>query len=99
MSDRAEGAIADAGETVQRGLNQVADTKDQAARFIRDRPIFAALIALGIGYLLGKIIWVIVRANAADRLLAAVYSAERKRHRATLKDLWRTEAGGGGEKM
>jgi hypothetical protein len=56
MSDRAEGAIADAGETVQRGLNQVADTKDQAARFIRDRPIFAALIALGIGYLLGKII-------------------------------------------
>jgi ElaB/YqjD/DUF883 family membrane-anchored ribosome-binding protein len=56
MSDRAEGAIADAGETVQRGLNQAADAKDQAARFIRDRPISAALIALGIGYLLGKII-------------------------------------------
>lgn len=55
MSDKAEGAVADAGQTVQKGLNQASDTKDEVTRFIRDNPICAALIAVGIGYLLGKI--------------------------------------------
>jgi CheY-like chemotaxis protein len=55
MSDRAEGAVADAGETVQRTLNQAGDAQDQLIRTIRDNPLSAVLIAVGIGYLLGKI--------------------------------------------
>ncbi|HEY4042599.1 MAG TPA: hypothetical protein VGM32_12250 [Rhodopila sp.] len=56
MSDQAEGAVADAGRAVQRGLNQAGDAKDQLTQFIRDNPITAALLAVGIGYVLGKII-------------------------------------------
>jgi ElaB/YqjD/DUF883 family membrane-anchored ribosome-binding protein len=55
MSEQAQGTVADAGQTVQKGLNQAAGAKDQLARFIRDNPISAALIAVGIGYLLGKL--------------------------------------------
>ncbi len=55
MSSQAQGAVADAGQTVQRGLNQAGEAKDQLSEFIRDYPIGAALIAVGIGYLLGKI--------------------------------------------
>jgi ElaB/YqjD/DUF883 family membrane-anchored ribosome-binding protein len=55
MSERAEGTIADAGETVQRKLNQTGEAQEQLVEFIRDNPISAALIALGIGYVLGKI--------------------------------------------
>lgn len=55
MSGQAEGTVADAGRTVQRGLNQAGETKDQLSQFIRDNPISAALVALGIGFLLGKI--------------------------------------------
>jgi hypothetical protein len=50
------GAVADAGKTVQRGINQAGDVQNQLADFIRERPITAALLAVGIGYLLGKII-------------------------------------------
>ena len=55
MSDHVQGAVADAGQTVQRGLNQAGEAKDQLSGFIRDYPICAALIAVGVGYLLGKI--------------------------------------------
>ena len=55
MSGQAEGAVADAGQTVQRGLNQAGEARDQLSEFIRDNPITAALIAIGIGYVLGKI--------------------------------------------
>ena len=56
MSDQAEGAIADAGRKVQQGLNQAGEAQDQLAELIRENPISAALLAVGIGYLLGKII-------------------------------------------
>jgi ElaB/YqjD/DUF883 family membrane-anchored ribosome-binding protein len=56
MNEQAEKVGADAGEAVQRGLNQAGETKDQLSHYIRDNPIFAALVAVGIGYLLGKII-------------------------------------------
>jgi len=36
MSDQARGTVADAGQTVQRGLNQAGETKDQLSEFIRD---------------------------------------------------------------
>ncbi len=55
MSDQAQGTIADAGQTVQRGINQAADAKDQLTQYILDRPIPAVVIALALGYLLGKI--------------------------------------------
>jgi hypothetical protein len=55
MSERAEGTVANAGETVQRKLNQAGEAQEQLVEFIRDNPISAALIALGIGYVLGKI--------------------------------------------
>jgi hypothetical protein len=41
---------------VQKGLNQAGEAQDQLAELIRENPISAALLALGIGYLLGKII-------------------------------------------
>jgi hypothetical protein len=56
MSDRPEGTVADAGEAVQRKINQASDAHDQIETFIRNNPMTAALIALGIGYVLGKII-------------------------------------------
>jgi ElaB/YqjD/DUF883 family membrane-anchored ribosome-binding protein len=56
MNEQAEKVVADAGEAVQRGLNQAEETKDQLSQYIRDNPIPAALVAVGIGYLLGKII-------------------------------------------
>jgi ElaB/YqjD/DUF883 family membrane-anchored ribosome-binding protein len=56
MSDPTQGTAADAGQTVQKGINQVCDAQEQVATFIRDNPISAALIAVGIGYLLGKIL-------------------------------------------
>lgn len=55
MSDRPEGTVADAGEAVQRKINQASDAHDQIETFIRNNPMTAALIALGIGYVLGKI--------------------------------------------
>jgi hypothetical protein len=55
-SDTVQGPVADAGRTVQRGLNQAGDAKDELSAFIRANPIGAALLAVGIGYLLGKII-------------------------------------------
>jgi hypothetical protein len=56
MSDRPQGAVIDAGETVQRKINQASDAHDQIVTFIRDNPMTAALIAVGIGYVLGKIV-------------------------------------------
>jgi ElaB/YqjD/DUF883 family membrane-anchored ribosome-binding protein len=56
MSDRPEGPIADAGETVQRTINQAVEAQDQLTQLIRERPISAVLIAVGLGYVLGKII-------------------------------------------
>ena len=55
MSDRTEGAIADAGEAVQRQVNRADEAISQAVTFIRDRPITSVLIAIGLGYLLGKV--------------------------------------------
>jgi ElaB/YqjD/DUF883 family membrane-anchored ribosome-binding protein len=56
MSDRAEGAVADTGEAIQRHINSVDEAADQLTDFIREHPICAVLAAMGIGYLLGKII-------------------------------------------
>lgn len=54
MSDKAQGPVSDAGQTVQQGINQAADAKDVLVEFIRENPIPAALIAVCIGYILGK---------------------------------------------
>jgi hypothetical protein len=55
VSDRPEGTVADVGDAVQRKINAAGDTQDQIVDFIKENPITAALIALGIGYLLAKI--------------------------------------------
>jgi hypothetical protein len=55
MSDRPEGTVADTGEAIQRKINQASDAHDQIETFIRNNPMTAVLIALGIGYVLGKI--------------------------------------------
>ena len=55
MSDNTAGAVADAGRTVQGRLNQADDAKDQLTDFIRENPISAAILAVGLGYILGKI--------------------------------------------
>ena len=55
MSDNSAGAVADAGRTVQRRLNQADDAKDQLTQFIREYPISAAILAVGVGYVLGKV--------------------------------------------
>ncbi|HEX3753537.1 MAG TPA: hypothetical protein VHV26_00540 [Rhizomicrobium sp.] len=56
MSDPTQGAAADAGQAVQTGINQICDAQDRLVTFIRDNPLSAALVAVGIGYLLGKIL-------------------------------------------
>jgi hypothetical protein len=56
MSDKAEGAAANAGATVQEKLDQAGEAQDQLVQFIRDNPVSAALVFFGIGYVLGKII-------------------------------------------
>jgi hypothetical protein len=56
MSDKAEGVAASAGGTVQEKLNQAGEAQDQLVQFIRDNPMSAALVFVGIGYVLGKII-------------------------------------------
>jgi hypothetical protein len=55
MSGRPEGTVADVGEAVQRKINQAGEAQDQIVEFIRHNPITAALLAMGIGYVLGKI--------------------------------------------
>jgi ElaB/YqjD/DUF883 family membrane-anchored ribosome-binding protein len=55
IDDRAEGTIADAGEAVQRQVNRADEAVDEVATFVRTRPITALLIAVGVGYILGKI--------------------------------------------
>ena len=56
MSDRVEGTGADTGEAVQRHVNQADEAADQLIQFIRERPITAVLMAIGVGYLLAKIL-------------------------------------------
>jgi ElaB/YqjD/DUF883 family membrane-anchored ribosome-binding protein len=56
MSDRAEGTVADTGEAIQRHVNQADEAADQLIHFIRERPITAVLIAMGVGYLLAKVL-------------------------------------------
>jgi hypothetical protein len=56
MSDPTQGTAADAGQAAQTGINQICDAQEQLVTFIRDNPISAALLAVGIGYLLGKIL-------------------------------------------
>ena len=56
MSDQTEGIVADAGQTAQKRLNQASDAKEQLSQVIRDNPLAAMLVAIGVGYVLGKII-------------------------------------------
>jgi ElaB/YqjD/DUF883 family membrane-anchored ribosome-binding protein len=56
MSDRAEGTVADTGEAIQRHVNQADEAADQLIQFIYERPIVAVLMAMGVGYLLAKIL-------------------------------------------
>src|ERR1700722_18624894 len=56
MSDRAEGTVADTGEAIQRHINRADEAADQLTQFIRERPITAVLMAMGVGYLLAKIL-------------------------------------------
>ena len=55
MSDRPEGTVADVSEAVQQKINQASEAHDQIETFIRNNPMTAVLIAVGIGYVLGKI--------------------------------------------
>jgi hypothetical protein len=48
--------VADAGATVQEKLNQAGEAQDQLVQFIQTNPICAALVFLGVGYVLGKIL-------------------------------------------
>jgi ElaB/YqjD/DUF883 family membrane-anchored ribosome-binding protein len=55
MSDRPEGTVADVGEPDQRKIKQASEAHDQIETFIRNNPMTAVLIAVGIGHVLGKI--------------------------------------------
>ena len=56
MSDHPEGSVADVGNAVQRKINAAGDAQDQIVEFIKENPITSTLIALGVGYILGKVI-------------------------------------------
>jgi len=51
----AAGPIADAGEAVQRRINQADQMTTQVTDFVRQRPFTSVLIGAAVGYLLGKI--------------------------------------------
>jgi len=51
----ATGPIADAGEAVQRRINQADQMTSQVTDFVHQRPFTAVLIGVAVGYLLGKI--------------------------------------------
>jgi hypothetical protein len=53
LSDKAEGAVADAGATVQEKLNQAGEKQDQLVQFVQQNPISPPFF-LGMGYFLGK---------------------------------------------
>jgi ElaB/YqjD/DUF883 family membrane-anchored ribosome-binding protein len=53
MSDDMQRAAAATGETIQQ---KAAETQDVIETYVRENPMMAALMALGIGYVLGKII-------------------------------------------
>jgi hypothetical protein len=84
MSDKAEGAVADAGATVQKKLNQAGEAQDQLVQFIQDNPISAALVFIGIGYVLGKIIWgyatlILLGVNLVLAAISAYWPRDRRR--------------------
>ena len=54
MSGEAQGIVSDAGDAVQRKINQASDTQGQIVEYHPASPITATLIAVGIGYVLGK---------------------------------------------
>ncbi len=56
VSDQTEGAVADAGRAAQQGLNQAGEATEQLSQAIRHNPLAAVLVAIGIGYVLGKIV-------------------------------------------
>jgi hypothetical protein len=56
VSDQPAGTVADVGNAVQRKINAAGDAQEQIVEFIKENPITAALLALGIGYVLAKII-------------------------------------------
>ncbi len=56
MNDRAEGTVADTGEALQKQINRADDALDEVTTFVRNRPILSLLIAVGVGYLLGKVV-------------------------------------------
>jgi hypothetical protein len=56
MSDQPKGVAANAGEAIQQKVNQASSTHDAVAAFIQDNPMTAALMALGVGYILAKVI-------------------------------------------
>jgi ElaB/YqjD/DUF883 family membrane-anchored ribosome-binding protein len=56
VSDQTKGAVADAGRAAQQGLNQAGEATEQLSQAIRDNPLAAVLVAIGIGYVLGKIV-------------------------------------------
>jgi ElaB/YqjD/DUF883 family membrane-anchored ribosome-binding protein len=44
------------GRQLKKRLNQVSETTEQLSQAIRDNPLSAMLVAIGVGYVLGKII-------------------------------------------
>jgi hypothetical protein len=56
MSDKAEGAAADVGATVQKKLDQAGEAQEKLVQFIQDKPMSSAVVFVAIGYVLGKII-------------------------------------------
>jgi hypothetical protein len=44
------------GQGIRSGTHQIQATTEQLTSLIREQPITAAVIALGIGYILGKVV-------------------------------------------
>jgi ElaB/YqjD/DUF883 family membrane-anchored ribosome-binding protein len=59
MRDRVTPVVADAvgraGETVRQVSESVTDKTDAVAAQVRERPLTAVMICLGVGYLIGRI--------------------------------------------
>jgi ElaB/YqjD/DUF883 family membrane-anchored ribosome-binding protein len=56
VSERAQDLASDAGDQLSRLRGSIAPYMDEARRFVRERPLQAIALTIGLGFVLGKLL-------------------------------------------
>jgi ElaB/YqjD/DUF883 family membrane-anchored ribosome-binding protein len=56
VSERAQGLASDAGDQISELRGSMEPYMDQARRFVRERPLQAIAVTVGLGFVLGKLL-------------------------------------------